>query len=179
MARFRQKRALSAGAIILSMTASLARAQVAAPQPFDTPLPGQWRAPVALFLSEWGVRDVEGVLAATKAAKTGILQPDTIKIRLEHKEFCTRDLCLTIIGDLKGDTFKPQAMFPAGKMVTQGDVFGNFSGIPTSPPVMFFTDRDIEKSEGAVYAFETPKGWIIASSPNSKDRLSDPQSKKR
>jgi hypothetical protein len=178
MAASRLKRTLFTGAFILGVTASLARAQVAAPQPFDVPLASQWRPPMAQFFNEWGIRDVEGVLAAAKAAKFGALNPDTLVVRLEHKEFCTRDLCLTLIGDIKDNTFKPQAMFPAGKMVTRGDVFGNFSGIRTMPPLMFFENGDFQKSEASVLAFETSKGWIIAPSAQPKDRMNNPQNAK-
>jgi hypothetical protein len=140
-----------------------ASAIVGAPEPIDRALPDQWRGPVAQFLRELGMEDVESALAATKGGDLGGVYSEAILLRLEHSNLCVKNRCLTIIGHIKDGVFHSHAMFVAGGMMTQGDAAYPLIGKGSVRPPVYFLDGPEFDPNNVIVLRETPKGWIVYS----------------
>jgi hypothetical protein len=161
MRRFRQIARPALAAFFLMSAPQLAKAIIKAPEPIDSPVPDEWHASFKQFLIELGVENIEAMLSTAKAKSLG----DGIVLRLEHQSLCATNAmsrCLTIIGQIKGQSFQPHAMFVAGKMMTQGDEFAPLIGRGSErPPVFFLEESDFANATNMVILRETPKGWIV------------------
>jgi hypothetical protein len=134
-----------------------------APQPIDNPVPNEWRDPLVQFLGELGVRDVEAMLANTKATWIGTYRPDSGDLIIfRFESVCHQDRCLTILGHLDNQGFQSEAMFVAGKMMTWGDVANDIFGNPGPPAIYFLVGNDLANDPGLVTLLKTRKGWIVA-----------------
>lgn len=129
---------------------------MATPTPMDEPVPEKWRASLARFLEEFGVEEVNSVLAASKARSFPGENPDRIIFRIEDKSSCTNDLdlCPTVIGRMKQDVFEVDAIFFGGRNVNGGDVIPRMLGVKSFP--VFFSG----KSSG-IAVVETSKGFMV------------------
>ncbi|MEA2880059.1 MAG: hypothetical protein QOF14_5255 [Hyphomicrobiales bacterium] len=153
--------ALIASLLIIAMLAGRSHAQIATPEPIESSLPERWHAPLAQFLRDFGARDLAAIVAGAKGSPLHHL-PDTVIIRLEHSSACFKEICLTIVGESKGQKLHPLAMFMAGKWVTRGDVFPQFLGTSVYPPLSFYTSREPLPDTGGVALVETRLGWIVS-----------------
>jgi hypothetical protein len=166
----------SAAAILLVAIALDGRihgsfAQIAAPQPIETPIRDEWRSAVTNFARELGAKNPEAITAIAKGftlmhaatwggAPINTLGADIVLVRLEDPSLCRKERCLIVIGRIEKDKLIADIMFLAGKWFIVGDVFTPFG----PPPLGFF---DSEKFDDAQVALlKTAKGWIV--SPSSK-----------
>ena len=138
-----------------------AHSQIARPEPIETEIREEWRAPFSQFLRDLGAADVDALVAATRGGIIGGVYSEAIVFRLEHKSACIKQSCLTVIGHISDKVFLLHAMFVAGKMTARGDVFGQFLDRPTSPPVYFLSDDTLTGNESAIAVLEMPNGWIV------------------
>ena len=106
-------------------------------EPIDDPLPEAVRAPFVQFLR------------------------DSFLLRVEDKELCTEDLCLTVIGHVVKGQFRSDAMFSAGNRFTSSDQLVQVFGFQTVP-------RWVVGEKMTMTLLETPKGWIVVTHENEK-----------
>jgi hypothetical protein len=152
-------RLASTFAVVLLVTLGVpsheARTQIGVFEPMDTPIPKEWREPIAGFFRDLGASDTHSLLENTKIGPNLRLHhADSITFRIEHRAVCDEDVCLTVIGRIESGTFVPQVMFGAGKMTTVGDYGARLLGFGTLP--MWF-----KSNKGVVTVLESPRGWII------------------
>jgi hypothetical protein len=118
---------LMAALVMWLASAQIGRAQVFAPTPIADALPGEWRTPLAQFLRDFGAKDVDLLLDATRTQADYLA--GALLLRLEHKSACVQELCLTMIAQRKDQIVQPLAMFFAGKWTTTGDLFVTCSAL--------------------------------------------------
>ncbi len=141
-----------------------AAAVVAEPSPVDTPVPEEWRGPLAHFLGELGVTDIQSTINASRAAKYPRINeaagPILIFFRIVHPYACNsaENVCLTVIGSIKDGIFKPEVMFYAGEKINVGDVAPRIIGAKSFP--VFFHGKT-----SAVGVVETTKGFLVIPQP--------------
>lgn len=143
--------------------ASPAAAIITAPEPITTPVRDEWRRAFESFLQEMKVDDPGSLLAKTSAVQIGgIWQKDWILFRIEDRETCHEDMCLTIIGRIVNDKFATDAIFLAGKHFTRGDVYVPMFGFQAKPALLV-------GSKITVTLLETPTGWMVAPAVTQKE----------
>jgi hypothetical protein len=148
---------------LLCASTVASRAIMPVPEPIDTPIKEEWRAPLNGFLREFGVKDLETVLKATKASTLSGLFQKAILVRVEDKTACSKQRCLTIIGQIRGGKFEAQAMFSAGKWLTQSDILDHeLLGRRIGPAFHFYDNKDdFLTDRNVVFVSEVPNGWIV------------------
>ncbi len=135
---------------------TVAGAMVAEPTPIDQSVPEKWRAPLALFLKEFGAKDVDSTLNASKASRFPGGDPDRILFRIVDPFSCTPDLdlCITVIGRIADGALEVQALFRAGGRIATLDTTPRVLGA-RSFPVVFFGKTS------AITVVETTKGLMV------------------
>ncbi|WP_050425216.1 hypothetical protein [Bradyrhizobium tropiciagri] len=139
-----------------------ASAMMATPQPFDTPVPEAWLAPLTRFLTGLNVADA---VATAELSRAVALQnqaggPEMMIIRVRHKEACTvdEDECLTIIAHIENNELVSDAMFFAGDKISYGDHKPQLPGV-RSLPIFFYSRHQV------VAVVVTAKGLVITGHP--------------
>lgn len=135
--------------------ANPASAQIPVPEPIDTPVQDQWRAPFERFLGELRVSDPKAMVEKTNAFQIGGLwRPDSVLFRIQDPTVCSLDLCFTVIGRVIDNKFIADTMFAAGKGFTRSDHSTPLFGFQTMPAW-------IVGERVTVTLLETPNGWIV------------------
>jgi len=162
MSKARKLRYLILTALLLALSSVKATALVAEPALFGAAVAEKWRDPLARFLNELGVADIDATISASRAGEypdeTG---PARIIFRIVHPHACVRerDECMTTIGHLDDGIFIAEAMFYAGDKITVGDVSPRILGVQSAKPVSFVSKTS------AVSVVKTAKGFLIVSQP--------------
>jgi len=156
---------LALASFLIVFPALNATALVAEPQPLNTPVPEQWRAPLTKFLNELGAKDISSTIDASKARpypqNFGEGGPSRIVFRIVHPTSCSseRNECLTIIGHIDDGILISDALFFAGDMIGVGDMSPRILGAQLSKPVWFISKSSV------VNAIKTQKGLMITAEP--------------
>jgi hypothetical protein len=134
-----------------------AGALVAEPTPIDQSVPENWRAPLARFLEEFGAKDVDSILNASKATRFPGDDADRILFRIVDPFSCTPDLdiCITVIGRVADGALDVQAIFRAGGRMTTLDTAPRVLGA-RSFPVAFYGKTS------AIAVIQTAKGLMLS-----------------
>jgi hypothetical protein len=133
-------------------------ALMSAPEPITSPVPEKWRNPYIKYLASLGVKDSEAVADHTRFAPIGgpaSYKSDSVIFRIEDKNACHEDICLTFVGRLVDDRLVVDAQFTAGPKITWSDTGRQ------ALPGMFAFPLYFEGSTGTSALFETATGWIV------------------
>ncbi len=131
------------------------------PEPFTTPIKQEWRLPFYKFLRSLGETDPNPIIERTTGFEIGqYWQKGAVLLRIDDSKRCFKDVCFTVIGRIIGERFVANAMFLAGNKITVADYFEQVFGMQTR--AIFLVSE-----WGTVKLFETPEGWLVASSPQT------------
>ena len=131
-------------------------------EPIDDPLPKAVRAPFVQFLRDLRVGDPQLLIEKARGRSiSSSWRAPSFLLRVEDKELCTEDLCLTVIGHVVKGQFRSDAMFSAGNRFTSSDQLVQVFGFQTVP-------RWLVGEKMTMTLLETPKGWIVVTHENEK-----------
>jgi hypothetical protein len=153
------------GCTVCFLTGTYARAIMATPTEMDQPVPEKWHAPFVRFLEEFGAKEIDPLLAESKAQSFPSEDPDRIIFRIVHASYCTTglDLCPTVIGRIKNGVLEADAIFFGGGSLNSSDVIPRILGAQ-SFPVIF------HGKSSAVAVVETSKGLMVIPQTPHTDR---------
>jgi hypothetical protein len=137
----------------LGAYAPVASAQMARPEKFFAePVPKALLTPYTEFLSRLGVENTGAIISESGF---GYIGSGSIGFRVEDKNTCADDKCLTIAGRVVAQRFVAETMFFAGATANVADTGHQLLGVQTFP--YFFYSPN-----GNVALTETPEGWVVA-----------------
>jgi hypothetical protein len=142
-------------AVILQLGAyaPLASAQMPRPEKFfAAPVPKALLTPYTEFLNSLGVENPGAIISESGF---GYIGSASIGFRVEDRNTCADDKCLTIVGRVVAQRFVAETMFFAGATANVADTGHQLLGVQTFP--YFFYSPN-----GNVALIETPGGWVVA-----------------
>jgi hypothetical protein len=169
MVAFNRRVGLLIALFLIAEPTRHAAAMMEQPRPIETPIPQKFRAPVARFLSDFGINDVDATMSSSAGFEwqDSDRAPDRIVFRVVHPSACSmdQDECVTVIAHADNGALVPEAMFTAGRKINRGDVAGSGFAVRNSFPWYFYSKTSV------IRIIETVKGgFIVSGSPLESNR---------